>query len=667
MINSETYKQVPFKVEILSQIEGGNLNLNIELVDDKKFKLSFEESQEEKTNLFSFGEVFVFKGVQIRIDALKSSDLLNNSGGEFMYSFKSANDVAKTYSNRLSASWAEEGAGVINLSITGPNPQKELDFLNNLIENYQQYDLEKKNAAALNTISFIDEQLSGITDSLRKAEIQLERFKNQNAVIDLTGEASRLFQKIEGLELQKTELALKQKYYDHLNKYLSESKEYDKVILPSSVGITDNILSTLISRIIAIQTEIKIMTRTEKLQNPLLSSKLKELEEVRANILESVENQKSTENIRLEYLSNSIKDIEKQLNYLPIAERRLVNIRRNYSLQENLYVFLLQKRAEVGISKASNTSDISFVNPPSRGSIVSPDTRKNYILGLSIGLVFPIMFFVVAELLNNRIQSQEDIQKVTTIPLLGGIGHKRINENLEVFSKPKSAISESFRALRSNLNYFLQGKQQGVFLITSSISGEGKTFTSINLASVFALSGKRTLIVGADMRKPKIYADFDLDNRVGLSNYLAGLADFDSVIQKTRFENLDLISGGPVPPNPSELIIGKRMEEFITTAKKHYDYILIDSPPIGIVTDAFVLSSFADHTLFIIRQDYTPKGFLSIIHDYYAEGKINNISIVLNDIIKSGPGYGYGYGYNYGYGYGYSYGYGGKRNSYYEE
>ena len=216
-------------------------------------------------------------------------------------------------------------------------------------------------------------------------------------------------------------------------------------------------------------------------------------------------------------------------------------------------------------------------------------------------------------------------------------------------AKPKSAVAESFRAIRSNLNYFTGNQIKKVFLVTSSISGEGKTFSTINLATVFAMSGRRTLIIGADMRKPKIYTDFDLSNTRGLSGYLSNLNVFSEVVQSTSIDNLDLISGGPVPPNPSELLLTTRFENLIKEALQTYDYIIIDTPPLAIVTDAFVLAKYADHTVFITRQNYTPKAFLSDIQDFYDSGKLKNISIVLNDIYKSEDlGYGYGYGYGYG-------------------
>jgi len=270
-----------------------------------------------------------------------------------------------------------------------------------------------------------------------------------------------------------------------------------------------------------------------------------------------------------------------------------------------------------------------------------------------VGLAIPLLIFILIEYLNTRVQSKEDIEKFTTIPFIGGIGHKKADVNLEVLNSPKSVIAESFRALRSNLNYFLGKQEKAVFLITSSISGEGKTFTSINLASVFSLSEKRTLIVGGDMRKPKLFKDFDASNDVGLSSFLAGIADFDTVVQKTKYKYLDLVSGGPVPPNPSELLLNKRMDEFMSLARQHYDYVVIDTPPLAIITDAFPLAVYADHTIFLVRQNYTPKELLKTAQDYYTSGKLKNISIVFNDVYKSGPGYGYGYSYGYGYAYGY--------------
>ena len=260
--------------------------------------------------------------------------------------------------------------------------------------------------------------------------------------------------------------------------------------------------------------------------------------------------------------------------------------------------------------------------------------------------------FALAEFFNDKIQSKEDIDKISTIPFIGGIGHNKSDNNLIVQDKPKSSIAESFRALRSNLNYFTANQDKKIFMVSSSISGEGKTFTTLNLATVLAMSGKKTMIIGADMRKPKLYGDFGLNNERGLSNFLSGLSPLEDIIQTTSYSNLFLISGGPVPPNPSELLMTKKMTELIKELSDQFDYIVIDTPPIALVTDAFVLAKYADHSIFLIRQNFTPKTLLKNVEEFYRSGRLKNISVLLNDIYKTGPGYGYEYHYGYGYGYG---------------
>lgn len=655
VLTTEAYK-LPFTGRVLAASQGAASRLQFNLVNHKEYRLDIiaEDEKSNAARIFRFNDTIDFQGLKMVF--LFSGDSLPPSPaflGPLVFTYNNPSSLTNSYVQRLDVQWAEEGAGVLNLSINGANYHKEIDFLNGLISQYQLFDLEKKNQAASRTIQFISDQLNGITDSLRHVELQLERFKDKNVMTDLSIEAQRLYEKLEGIESQRAELIIRNNYYKYLAEYLKQSQNLDQIILPTSVGINDQIMSSLIQKMVDLQLQLKMNNRTE---NPMAGRAKQGIDEIRRDIVESVKNQQSTDKIRLNYLNKQVSDIEKQLNYLPIAERQLVSIQRNYSLLENLYIFLLQKKAEAGISKASTTTDIEIVNPPMlAGGPISPQPGKNYLLALFFGLGLPIAAFVVLELLNTRVQSKEDIEKVTSIPFIGGLGHKSTDNNLEVLTHPKTAIAESFRALRSNLIYFLGQQDRAVIMITSSISGEGKTFTSINLASVMALSGKRTLLVGADMRRPKIFTDFNLRNEKGLSSYLAGIASFDDVVQKTSFDSLDLISGGPVPPNPAELLLTNKMLEFVSEARKHYDYIIIDTPPLAIVTDAFVIAGMADHIIFLVRQNYTPKELLRTVQDFYGTGKLKNISLVLNDIYRSGPGYGYGYGYSYGYGYGYGY------------
>ena len=308
--------------------------------------------------------------------------------------------------------------------------------------------------------------------------------------------------------------------------------------------------------------------------------------------------------------------------------------------------------------KAANVSDVLVIDSAkdTGDGQIGPDTKLNYLLALFFGFLIPFVFVLILAFFDNKIANVKDIERQSRIPILGVVGKSNLGNGLEVLRRPKSAIAESFRAIRSSLQFMY--KKQGVtgaktVLLTSSVSGEGKTFTSINIASVFALSEKKTVLVGLDLRKPKIFGDFDIDNDKGVVNYLINDATLEEVTQKTEIPSLDIITSGPIPPNPSELLMGDAMEAFIATLKEKYDYIILDSPPLGLVADALELNRFADATIYMVRQNYTKKGMLSVINQKYKKGEIDNVSFVLNHYDVKGT-YGYGYGYGYGaYGNGY--------------
>lgn len=666
-VTSEVYQTLPIEAFVVNDHGIKSRGMIFRILDRNRYKLAINPDEPDaNASTFNFNDTIQFNDLDIVFRIKEGIGLNRSKGIDYIFKYTAPSVLTGSYVNKLDASWAELGSGVINLSISGATPNKEIDFLSGLIDNYRQYDEDKKKLSASNAIQFITAQLAGISDSLNRVELQVERFKDRNVVTDLSRETLRLYDKLEDMEMEKSKLDVQRNYYEYVRDYIQKGRNnLDQVILPSSIGINDGVLTSLISKMIDLQMEIKMTSKDNKLETPLTMANRKRMEEVRNDILESISNQSSTDQIQRNFYNKQISAIEQQLNYLPVAERQYVSIKRQYSLLENLYVFLLQKKAEADISKAATTSDIEVVNPPMRaGGAITPKIVLNYAIAVAAGLVIPFLLFVLQEFFNNRVQSREDIEKITKIPFIGGIGHKKVQDNLVVGNFPKSSVAESFRAMRSNLNYFTHNREKSIFIITSSISGEGKSFTTINLGSVFALSGKKTLIVGADLRKPKIYGDFNLANNVGLSSYLAGFNSFDQVVQPTNMVNLDLVSGGPVPPNPSELLLSAKMDQFIQEAQKQYNYILVDTPPQAIVTDAFVLSKYADHIVFVVRQNYTPKEMLRTIDEYYASGRLKNISIVLNDIQRSGPGYGYGYGSGYGYGYSYGYGYG---HGYYDE
>jgi len=656
---SEFYEEeMPLKIDIVENSEGlygESISLNIH--DKTTFSLEYlsQENQIDKDikidDLVFNDTIQLSKSkILVNLDSVKISPVYFER--PFIVRFYDPFKLAIEYSNRIKAEWAEEGASVIILNITGDNPQKERDFLEEYIETYQEYDVNKKNQTAIKSIDFLDEQLEIIGDSLKVYEDQIENFKKQNIITTLDAEAQRLYQKLETLETQKVKQILTENYYKYIIERL-EAEQFDGIITPQSVGIEDVVIATLIKELIILKSEIALYeTQVENRDNPVYKEKIIQIKQLKSQIIKAIQTAREARDLDKEFLESQIDELDMELRALPSSERSLVKIQRNYKLRENLYVFLLQKRAELGITKASATSNIIKVNPPIIGSLISPKSRLNYFIALSSGFALPLFIFFLIEATNHKIQAKEDIEKITKIPLLGGIGHNPSDGNLAVIKNPKGALAEAFRALRSNLNYFTNNTEKKVFLITSSISGEGKTFTSLNLASVMAMTEKKTLIIGADLRRPKLYDDLQLKNDIGLSQFLSGMTTEEELVKQTSIENLFVLLAGPVPPNPSELLMKKEMGTLINNLLNKFDYIIIDTPPVGLVTDAFILQEYADHVLFLIRQDYTPKQSVIALEDTFINGRIRDISIVFNDIRKNSPGYGYGYGYRYGYGYG---------------
>ena len=331
-----------------------------------------------------------------------------------------------------------------------------------------------------------------------------------------------------------------------------------------------------------------------------------------------------------------------------------MNFQRKYNITEANYNYLKQKSYEAGTAIAANVSDIKVLDKAKDigQAPIYPKGSFNYLVALMLGTVLPLLFIVIKEILDNKISSVEEIEKMYKIPVLGVLGRNKTENRLAVFQNPNSTIAESFRALRSNIQFmFKRDSKSKTIVITSSVSKEGKTMTAINMATVFALSGKKTVLVGFDLRKPKMHEDFGFDNKIGIVNYLIGEKSLEEVTRKSEIEYLDVITSGTVPPNPSEIILNDATNELFKILKEKYEYIIVDSPPVGLVADALELFNFSDAIIYLIRHNYSEKGMPKMIDDKYILGEVKNISYVLNDFkVKNSYGRGYGYGYGYGYG-----------------
>jgi capsular exopolysaccharide synthesis family protein len=319
---------------------------------------------------------------------------------------------------------------------------------------------------------------------------------------------------------------------------------------------------------------------------------------------------------------------------------------------------LLKKRAEAKITSSSNVSDSKVLEPAIffNEKPISPDKDKSYLIALLMGLLLPISFLLISELVNDTIITRSDLERLTKVSVLGMIGRNYSGHNLLSTQSPKSSVYEGFRALRSNLNFFNPATDKKVYLVTSSVSGEGKTYIAENLAIVFAKSGKKTLVIGADLRRPKIYADFGMDNTVGISNHILSDKSLSDVIISADVENLDILVSGPLPQNPSDALHTEKFVKMMEELKKQYEIIILDTPPLGLVADSLTLMKYTDVNLYVVRQNYTKKGLLTYVNEMYKKERLGDLHLVFNDVKEGSGAYGYGYGYGYGFGYGYGYG-----------
>lgn len=582
-------------------------------------------------------------------------DAVNYKGKEYYIRFVNFTSVVNSF--RSISTRVREGSSIIQLELIGPNKTKLVKYLNTTVTILKNKELRDKNIYAINTINFIDSTLLKMETELKGVEKELNDLKNTDNTFALEDEAGTLREKLTKYDIRKDAVIRKIDYLNHLQSYLNRSNDYSKLPAPSVVGIEDpNILSN-VQLLIESSKERDIMSYSIK-DKKIFSEFDRKMQSTKNILLQNITANKQALNVDLTDINKKLSSAENELRKFPQLKQDYIKITRRYKLKDNIYATFMKKRAEAEIMKASNTSDIEFIDKAKDGGgglQTSKTATINYILAFLFGLILPLLGIFIITFLDTKIYNVEDIKRVTDIPIIGVVGVKNTDNNLSVFQKPKSPLAESFRAIRSSLQYLYkkQNKEETLartVMLTSSVSGEGKTFCTINLATVFALSKKKTIIVGLDLRKPRIFDDFNVDNSVGVVNHLIGAKTLDEITQKTHIPYLDLITSGPIPPNPSELLMSEEMKEMIAKLKKKYDYIILDTPPVGLVSDALELSHFADATLYVSKQSYSKKDMLNIINEKYRRGELHNVSILLNGF-DGRKNYGYGVG---GYGYSYS-------------
>jgi capsular exopolysaccharide synthesis family protein len=626
-----------------------NLEFSFRYLEENTYELSIAEK--DIVAKATFGQHVNYKGIG-SFTILPNPEYWPPEPATITIFFKfiKMDDLVVSYRNRLKVAAATKEGTIVNLTMEGTNKEKDKDFLNKLTEVFLARNLDKKNQEASRVIEFIDKQLVGISDSLMITENKLQEFRSRNKVMDVSAQGQQIIQQAVKLEDEKARLLLESNYFDYLTRYLSSANTQETPIAPATMGIVDPMLTQLVQELSQLQAEYYSGGMGDK--NPFQNQILTKIKNTRQSLQETLKNISHANNLAQQENMEQIHSLNAQAAGLPVTERKLLGIERDFKLNDVLYTFLLQRRAEAQIQKASNTTDNELVDPARADRApIAPNTNFIYLVALILGLGLPAAYLLLVDFFNTKINSEDELKKLSDLPIVGHIPHSELSYQTVVLQDPDSPIAEAFRSLRTRMQFFIKEAKSPVVLVTSSMPREGKTFTALNLASAYSLTGKKTVLIGFDLRRPKLYGDFDLKNETGVSTWLIGRDGLDTIIQPTSYDNLHLIAAGPVPPNPAELASSEKMRELIDLLRERYEYIVIDSAPIGTVSDSYAITDMADATLLIVRHQKTLRDMLKNTISEAKDNEVKGLSLLVNDMDTQSLSYRYAYSYKYGYKY----------------
>ena len=629
------------------------------------------------------GEIFVIKGeTESRVPNKKiistpDYDYIVNINDfssyrpeyEYIANWIPTASMAGNFCNALSIGPLSKDASILLISMDSQVPHKSEVILNTLVKEYYNYNIEQTNRIADNTIEFIDERLEVISGELSSVEGNIQHFRENNA-LDIAAKGALEEGKAQNLEDKLTEQELQLNIADMVGSYINNpSRRYE--LVPSNLGISDGTLNVLVSSYNAGVLKREEMLKTLGEKNLQVQTLESQLDGLRDKISESVNNVKAIYRESYNTADKKYQETLGSIHSIPEKERRLLEIERQQGIKEKLYLYLLQKREESAISRAAAIGKSESVDVAKSAGPINIKNSNIYLMALFLGLGIPLLIVYLMDLLNDRVTTREEILKYTDVPIIGEITHFPGEERTIVSGKTRGILPEQFRIVRTNLRYFLpQDKNHGCILVTSTMPGEGKTFITLNLGAVLAVSGRKTVLVGFDMRRPKIGETLTLNenNLNDLPGFLATGGNVGDIIRKVEgLDNLYVITTTFIPPNPAELLLSEHINTLFSYLRQHFDYIVIDTPPLGVVSDAKVLSEFADLSVYIVRQRFTQRNQLKMLDEIYHEKRLPNLAMIVNDVklkgIRSYYGYGYSYGGSYGYDYSMGYGYGNGKNN----
>jgi capsular exopolysaccharide synthesis family protein len=646
----EVYKGTPFSVVgKLTDKSLYNVPFEIKIINNESFVVEVNTDQYKFKRKSKFGVPVINEKFSFIVNSDTTVITRNTKISDIPYIFKFKNHEAliNKYQNALTIE-KDQTASVIKISLEDEVEDKAVDFLNTLINIYIENSIEVQKTVNENTVRFIDAQLADVENQLNNVESNLESFQKSRTTLNLGEESGMLFQRVVDFDSEKARMNIQLKSVDMMYDYLTSSNGENMAISPSVLAeANDPGLQGAFDELYALQQKRSnlLFSSTESsksvVENDQMISRSKQkISGIVLNIRKNLVN-------KINSISGQIGTYNSALRQMPSTQRGIVNINRNVEIYSQIYKFLLETRAQTIIAKASIVADKIVLESASGDGLLHPLPVITLAAGIGGGLALALLIIFFKGIYYNYVFSKEDVKEVTDLPIIGVIGKSKEAEDeyLMVDKFPQSQIAEAFRVIRTNLSYFASKSKHKVILVTSTMPGEGKTFTAVNTATILTRAKKKVVLLDLDLHKPKQANAFNLQNDVGVTSYIVGKATIEQITKDSGIEDLKIILSGPRTPNASELILDENLEKLINELKEVYDYVIIDTPPIGLLSDALVLMKQSDINIFVMKAGVSKRDYIDIAHQLVEKNEIKHMSIVLNGVSSKNIPSGYGAGY----------------------
>ena len=660
---AEKYWNIPFKV----RVGGANPSMyekpfGLHIISTDSFTLTHQDNDREIVNRYKFGEKAAKGPYIMYIDkhSITEKSLELQRTVEYQFKIHSENNLIRKYKRALKIENVEY-TSILELTLTDEIGARAKTFLDTLSAVYINHTLQSQIDINQNTMTYIQRQLEEVTDILDSIENVLESYKKNRAILDLTREENEYFKQLVYYDAEKREKELALKSIKNLETYVKEIAE-TKQLLPPALYVPDG--DMYLSRTVE-DLYLKQMERLDRMKeatnvNLGIEQLDKEITTLQKNLLIYIENTRNAYQLKIKELQGQIDEYRKLIVEIPKSQRDILNIERQIQVNEKLYLFLLEKKANTVIAKAGIIPQIKVIETAREIGPAGPNKARISYLFIGAGVAFALFIAFLRYAFFERIENIRELGRMTHVPILGGIMHsEKAKDQYQIATaQPKSILVEAFRGVRTNLQYLNPEVNKKLVLVTSIHPGEGKTFCSSNIAAIIAKAGKKVLLIDFDLHKPKIHKALAMENNAGLTRYLIGKQSQENIILSTGIESLDVLLSGPVPPNASELVLSERVKQLFEWARTNYDMVIIDTPPLGLISDGLALMSHVDVAVFVMNTRHANKHGVRFVEEVIEKSKISSHGILLNSVKQKRWRYYAGrYGYLYGYLYGYKYGY----------